>query len=75
MSNKTYTAFSDGSYVRVYDALTGNLAVTKQMNGEILTCVCAGHTLTLTVQITPQTKYTYVYEVPSFKLINTILIP
>jgi hypothetical protein len=67
-----YTAFAQGSIVRVYNALTGVQALTRDAGGEILSCVCAGNVLSLTIQASAATKFLKTYKLPSFELINSV---
>jgi hypothetical protein len=73
MSN-IYTAVSDGNNVRIYNALNGTLVNTRNMGNTILSCVCAGDVLTLTVQLSPHTRYLYTYKLPHFAQINSVAL-
>ena len=74
MDNIHYTAYSQGSIVRIYNALTGVMVLMRDVGDQILSCVCAGNTLTLTVQAGAATKYLKVYRLPSFELVNSMSI-
>ncbi len=67
-----YTAFAQGSTVKIYNALTGIQVLTREAGGEILSCVCAGNVLTLTIQASAATKFIKTYKLPSFEMINSI---
>jgi hypothetical protein len=69
-----YTAFAQGSIVKIYNALTGVQALTRDVGDNIISCVCAGNVLTLTVQVSAATKFIKTYKLPSFELINSIPI-
>lgn len=70
--DNTYTAFAQGSTVRIYNALTGLQVLTRDAGGEILSCVCAGNVLSLTIQASAATKFMKTYKLPSFELINSV---
>lgn len=70
--DNTYTAFSQGSIVKIYNALTGVQALMRDVGDPIISCVCAGNVLTLTVQATATTRFIKIYKLPNFELINTI---
>lgn len=72
--NNTYTAVSDGNNVRIYNALNGTLVNVRNIGNPVLTCVCAGDILTLTVQLSPHTRYMYTYKLPNFTQINSIAL-
>ncbi len=74
MDNTQYTAYSQGSTVRIYNALTGVMVLMRDVGDQIISCVCAGNTLTLTVQVAATTKYLKVYKLPSFELVNSMSI-
>lgn len=70
-NNNVYTAVSDGTYVRIYNALNGIQLMTKNMGSPVLTCVCAGDVLTVTLQISPHSRYMHVYKLPHFTQISS----
>jgi hypothetical protein len=73
-NNNVYTAVSDGNYVRIYNALNGTQVMTRNMGNLILSCVCAGDVLTVTVQISPHSRYMYTYKLPGFTQISSYSI-
>jgi hypothetical protein len=72
--NNIYTAVGDGNYVRIYNALNGTQVNTRNMGNPVLTCVCAGDVLTVTIQLSPHTRYLYTYKLPHFNLINSVAL-
>lgn len=65
-NNNVYTAVSDGTYVRIYNALNGTQLMSRNMGSQVLTCVCVGDVLTVTLQISPHNRYVQVYKLPGF---------
>ena len=74
MDNTQYTAFSQGSTVKIFNALTGVMVVSREMGDEILSCVCAGNVLTLTVKISATGRYLKVFKLPNFEMVNLMPI-
>lgn len=65
-NNNVYTAVSDGTYVRIYNALNGTQLMSRNMGSQVLTCVCVGDVLTVTLQVSPHSRYVQVYKLPGF---------
>lgn len=65
-NNNVYTAVSDGTHVKIYNALNGVQLMTRNMGSTILTCVCVGDVLTVTLQVSPHSRYVYIYKLPQF---------
>lgn len=70
MNNNVYTAVADGTNVKVFNALNGIHIMTRNIGYQILTCVCAGDVLSVTVQMSPHTRYAYTYKLPHFNQIS-----
>lgn len=74
MDNTQYTAFSQGSTVKIFNALTGVMVASREIGDEILSCVCAGNVLTLTVKISATGRYLKVFKLPNFEMVNLMPI-
>lgn len=69
-----YTATHNGTTVSIYNALTGSLVTSRQMQGPIEQCVCSGDILSVVVRTGANTKYSKTYRVPNFTELSSRVV-